>query len=52
LTIDGRAVTELGFQGAIQHIRGPEGSCIPIGVRRSSQEQVTEIIVCRRRIQG
>ena len=52
LTIDGRAVTELGFQGAIQHIRGPEGSCIPIGVRKSADEQVTEIVVCRRRIQG
>lgn len=52
LTIEGQAVTDLGFQGAIQHIRGPEGSCIPIGVRRGAEEQVTEIIVCRRRIQG
>jgi hypothetical protein len=52
LTIDGRAVTEIGFQGAIQRIRGPEGSCIPLGVRRSADQPVTEILVCRRRIQG
>jgi hypothetical protein len=52
ISVDGRAVTELGFNGAVQRIRGPEGSCVPIVVRRSDPQQVTEILVCRRRIQS
>ena len=52
LSVDGQPVTELGFRGAIQNIRGPEGSCVPLVVRRASDQQVSEISVCRRRIQG
>ena len=52
LSVDGQPVTELGFRGAIQNIRGPEGSCVPLVVRRASDQQVSEVSVCRRRIQG
>jgi hypothetical protein len=52
LSVDGQPVSELGFRGAIQNIRGPEGSCVPLVVRRASDQQVSEISVCRRRIQG
>ena len=52
LSVDGQPVTELGFRGAIQNIRGPEGSCVPLGVRRAHSQQISEINVCRRRIQG
>ncbi len=52
LSVDGQVVTELGFNGAIQRIRGPEGSCIPLVVRKSGQQETSEIFVCRRRLQG
>jgi hypothetical protein len=52
VSVDGHGVTELGFNGAIQRIRGPEGSCVPIVVRKSGSEQMSDILVCRRRIQG
>ena len=52
LSIDGHGVIELGFNGAIQRIRGPEGSCIPIVVRKAGSDQMSDILVCRRRIEG
>jgi C-terminal processing protease CtpA/Prc len=52
ISVDGRKVLDLGFNGTIQRIRGPEGSCIPLTVRRSHDQSVTTITVCRRRVQG
>jgi len=52
LAIEGQPVGELGFAGAIQRIRGPEGSCIPLTVRRAADEQVQQVTACRRRVQG
>jgi len=34
LRIDGRPVAELGFQNAIQALRGPEDSSVQLQVRR------------------
>ncbi|MBI5514630.1 MAG: carboxypeptidase regulatory-like domain-containing protein [Deltaproteobacteria bacterium] len=34
LTVDGAPVAGLGFEGAIQRIRGPEGSVVRLGLRR------------------
>ncbi len=55
--IDGRPVVELGFAEAVQHIRGPEGSRLVLGVRRGSAVEVegsappiVDITVTRRRI--
>ncbi|HEX8821700.1 MAG TPA: carboxypeptidase regulatory-like domain-containing protein [Archangium sp.] len=55
--IDGRPVVELGFAEAVQHIRGPEGSRLVLGVRKASAmgtggspPPVVDITVTRRRI--
>jgi uncharacterized GH25 family protein len=36
LSIDGTAATDLGFMGAIQKIRGPEGTTVDLVVRRKA----------------
>ncbi len=46
--VDGRLVTELGFQEAINRIRGPEGSKILLSVRRGGA--IFDVVVERRRI--
>lgn len=51
LSVDGRPVTELGFNGSIQRIRGPEGSCIPLTVRKADG-RLTQTVVCRSRVRG
>jgi len=59
LRIDGQPVAQLGFSGAIQHIRGPEGSRVLLSVQRgaaltaeggASGSPVAELWVPRRRI--
>jgi hypothetical protein len=50
LRIDGTPITELGFTGAIQRIRGPEGTQVLIGVRKAGQTTVTDISVPRKKI--
>ena len=50
LRIDGKPVTELGFTGSIQAIRGPEGTQVLIGVRKAGQTSVTDIAVPRKKI--
>jgi S1-C subfamily serine protease len=50
LRIDGKPVTELGFTGCIQAIRGPEGTQVLIGVRKAGQTSVTDIAVPRKKI--
>jgi hypothetical protein len=52
VSVDSRPVVQLGFNGAVQRIRGPEGSCVPLTVRRASDQQVAEVMVCRRRVTG
>ena len=50
LDVDGEAVVELGFQGSIERIRGPEGSTVRLRVRRNESGDIEEIAVSRRRI--
>lgn len=47
--VDGRLVTDLGFQQAIQLIRGPEGTRIVLGLRRAGG-QVIDVAIERKRI--
>ena len=50
LGIDGLIVTEIGFEQAVQRIRGPEGSSVVLLVRRAAGGEPAEIVVTRRRI--
>jgi hypothetical protein len=50
LRIDGTPVTDLGFAGAIQRIRGPEGSQVMLSVRKGGQPPVTELPVPRKKL--
>jgi C-terminal processing protease CtpA/Prc len=50
LEVEGRPVGELGMQGAIDAIRGPEGSAVRLTVRRG--ESVRQVDVPRRPIRG
>ncbi|HLL55012.1 MAG TPA: carboxypeptidase regulatory-like domain-containing protein [Myxococcaceae bacterium] len=52
LQIDGKDVASLGFEGAVQRIRGVEGSSVRLSVRRAADAQVVEVLVVRRRIRG
>ncbi|MCI0673543.1 MAG: carboxypeptidase regulatory-like domain-containing protein, partial [Myxococcaceae bacterium] len=49
--VDGVPVVELGFQTAVQRIRGPENSRVLLGVRRPGTAEVVDVPVTRRRIQ-
>lgn len=50
LAVDGVAVTVLGFDGAVQRIRGPEGTQVVLRVRRDGPP--TDVAVERVRIRG
>jgi hypothetical protein len=51
VAVDGTAVTDYGFQESLQHIRGPEGSVVLLGVRRGGDGgAMSDIAVTRRRI--
>ena len=50
LSVDGQPVKELGFQGAIQRIRGPEGSTVLLTVRKAGSPHAVELAVPRRRV--
>jgi len=50
VAIDGRPVAELGFQGSIEAIRGPEGSVVTLRVRRAGQ--VSPVVVTRKLIRA
>ncbi|MCK6590398.1 MAG: carboxypeptidase regulatory-like domain-containing protein, partial [Polyangiaceae bacterium] len=50
LRIDGLAVVDIGFEQAVQRIRGPEGSSVALFVKNAAGGEPTEIIVFRRRI--
>ena len=38
LSVDGTPVTSLGFQGTIEHIRGPEGTAVRLQIRRGETD--------------
>ncbi|HEX6274132.1 MAG TPA: carboxypeptidase regulatory-like domain-containing protein [Polyangiaceae bacterium] len=38
LSVDGVPVTSLGFQGTIEHIRGPEGTAVRLQIRRAESD--------------
>lgn len=50
LAIDGASVVDLGFEGSIERIRGPEGSTVRLTVRRAGSGEVQDLDVPRRRI--
>lgn len=52
VAIDGKTVTELGFDDAVQRIRGPVGSRVTLAVRKTGGGEITEVMVTRRRIRG
>lgn len=52
LAIDGTLVTELGFDGAIGRIRGPEGSTVTLTIRKAGATEAIDIVVPRRRIKA
>jgi hypothetical protein len=52
LAIDGQVVTELGFEGSVQRIRGPEGSSVVLRIRKAAGGDSADVVVFRRRISG
>ncbi len=48
--VDGIAVGELGFQGSIQRIRGPEGTQVTLTLARGGKLPLVDLAVSRRRI--
>ncbi len=50
LAVDGRPVTELGFGGAIDRIRGEEGSTVILRVLRQGQETPVDLAITRQRV--
>jgi len=52
LRIDGQDVGTLGFEGAINRIRGVEGSVVRVTLRRAVDGQVVEMAVVRRRVRS
>lgn len=52
LTVDGVPVTDLGFGGAIQRIRGAEGTWVVLGIVKAGEQEPRDVPVVRRRIKG
>jgi protocatechuate 3,4-dioxygenase beta subunit len=52
LAVDGAAVTALGFDTAIQAIRGPVGTIVRLTVRKAGQATARELRVERRQIRA
>jgi len=50
LGVDGRPVTELGFSGAVDAIRGAEGTSVVLTIRRG--DQTFDVAVPRRLVRG
>jgi hypothetical protein len=52
IMVDGRPVVELGFDGAVQAIRGPEGTQVRLSIRRAGASETEDVWVFRRNIQN
>ncbi|MDI3292116.1 carboxypeptidase regulatory-like domain-containing protein [Polyangium sp. 15x6] len=52
VAIDGAPIVEIGFEAAVERIRGPEGSLVRLSVRRGGTGEATDIAVRRTRIRG
>jgi RNA polymerase sigma factor (sigma-70 family) len=52
VTVDGQLVSELGFDRALQLIRGAEGTVVRLGVRKAAGGAPVELSVTRRRIRA
>lgn len=52
LAIDDVAVTAVGFEAAIQKIRGPEGTTVGLRVRRRDADTLSELAVPRRSLRS
>ena len=50
LAIDGARVTDLGFEGAIGAIRGPEGTIVTLRIRRAGRE--VDVAVTRKLVRS
>jgi hypothetical protein len=50
VAIDGRAVTELGFSGAIQRIRGQEGTSVRLTMQRGGT--ASDVVAYRRKVRS
>jgi membrane-associated protease RseP (regulator of RpoE activity) len=50
LGVDGERVTDLGFTGAVDAIRGPEGTTVLLSIRRG--ERTFDVRVARRLVRG
>jgi hypothetical protein len=48
LRVDGTDVSELGFAGAVAHLRGPEGTTVEVTIRRG--DAVSDVAVPRKRV--
>lgn len=51
-TIDGKAVSELGFEQSIAKIRGPVGSSVELGIRKKGSDSTQVVIVWRKRFRS
>ncbi len=51
LAVDGDEVATLGFQNAIQRIRGPEGTVVRLVIQRDPDNATFAVAVARRRVQ-
>ena len=52
LRVDGLPVVDLGFMGAIERIRGQEGTAVGLTVRRAASGEVQDVTVLRSRVRG
>jgi hypothetical protein len=52
VTIAGRTVEELGFEGSVNHIRGAEDSTVVLGIRVPPETTVRNVTVPRRRVRN
>jgi C-terminal processing protease CtpA/Prc len=50
MRVEGQPVTELGFSGAVDAIRGPEGTLVVLTVRRG--DETFDVRVPRRIVRG
>lgn len=52
LAVDGLKVTDLGFENAVEKIRGPEGSVVVLTVRKAGASEAIDVPVPRRPIKS